>query len=207
MHAWLLKKERKLIRQSFKSAFSLQIHSASSIENPIHTHTPTCPCLLIRNLNIVESTNPSIHTHIFACSLQTLTSLWNPQIHPYTQLDLLTSRNLNVLLWSSQTHTYLHTYIFACSLDLRSPQNSSILSHLCLLIWHLTFSWSPQIHPYPHIFACSFRNVTSLWNPQIHPYTKFYLLTINLNFLLWSSQIHPYIYTYITYIHTSLLAH
>ncbi len=105
------------------------------------------------------------------------------------------------------TNSYIPTYIyiFACSLDLRSPQIHPY-THLCLLIWHLTFSWSPQIHPYTHIFACSIRIVTSLWNPQIHPYTQFYLLTRNLNVLLWSSQVHPYIYTYIhIYTHLCLL--
>ncbi len=61
---------------------------------------------------------------------------------------------------NSYIHTYIHTYIFACSLDLWSLQIHPY-THLCLLIWHLTFSWSPQIHAYTHIFACS---LETRWN-------------------------------------------
>ncbi len=129
--------------------FSLQIRSASSIDNPnnfwvgqpsphvspvhIYTHTHTCLCLLIRNLKLWS---PQIHPYTHLCLLTTnVTSLWNPQIHPYTQLDLLT-KNLKCLVvnLTNSYIRYIHTYIFAWLTRFVEPTNSSIhtslLAHL-----------------------------------------------------------------------------
>ncbi len=129
----------------------------------IHTHMSL---LAHQKLNIVESTNPSIHTSLLA-HYTNVTSLWNPQIH--TKLDLLT-RNLNVLfvkLTNSYTLTYIHTSLLAHYI---CGAHKFIHTHIfaCSFDTYHFHGVHKSIHKHTSLLA-HFRNVTSLWNPQIHP--------------------------------------